>query len=427
MSDYDILIRSRQIDGSPIAIGIAEGKFQEVASDLRGRGTVEIDHTEGIILPGWIDAHVHFNEPGRTEWEGLATGSRALAAGGGVAFFDMPLNSSPPVLSREAFEAKRKLAEEKSCVDFALWAGLTPDSLDQMDALADCGAIGYKGFMCPSGLDEFRHSDIATLKAGMRKAAARGLPVAVHAELDPTNAPSGKDMAAWLAWRPIQLELDAITVALELAGETGCALQIVHVSCEEGIDLITAAKKAGVNVTVETCPHYLLLTGEDAVAIGAPAKCAPPLRSREAVLALRQKLLDGEIDTIGSDHSPASPELKQGDDFFAIWGGIAGIQHGLPLMLDHELVSARTIAANVADRFKLEGKGSIKSGCEADFVLVQNETHRIEASDLLTRHATSPYLGLTTQHRVTATYLRGERVEANTRGRFLRPSLLTLS
>ena len=422
MSDYDILVRSRQIDGSPVALGIVDGKFHQVAAELSGRGKVEIDHPDGFILPGWIDAHVHFNEPGRTEWEGLATGSRALAAGGGVAFFDMPLNSSPPVLNREAFEAKRMLAEEKSCVDFALWAGLTPDSLDQMDALADCGAVGYKAFMCPSGLDEFQHSGAATLKAGMRKSAARGLPVAVHAELDPANAPFGRDMAAWLAWRPIQLELDAIAVALELAGETGCALQIVHVSCAEGIALISAAKKAGVNVTVETCPHYLLLTEEDAVRIGAPAKWAPPLRSRERVNALRQSLLDGEIDTIGSDHSPASPELKQGDDFFAIWGGIAGIQHGLPLLLDHGLVSARTIAANVAERFKLEGKGSLTPGCDADFMLVEKKAHCIGASDLLTRHAISPYLGLTTQHRVTATHLRGERVDASTRGRFLRPA-----
>jgi allantoinase len=422
MSDFDLLLRSRHLDGRPVAIGIAEGQFQAVAADLTGAATEEIDHTHGFLLPGWIDSHVHFNEPGRTEWEGLTTGSRALAAGGGTTFFDMPLNSSPPVLNAVSFEAKRALAEEKSCLDFALWGGLTPDSLDHLEAMAELGAIGYKAFMCPSGLDEFAHAEAATLKAGMKKAVALGLPVAVHAEINPTTRPTGHDMAAWLTSRPIQLELDAIAIALELAGETGCALHIVHVSNPEGIDLINTAKKQGVNVTVETCPHYLLLTDADAIRIGAPAKCAPPLRSIETVEALRQKIRGGEIDTIGSDHSPASPDLKQGDDFFAIWGGIAGIQHGLPLLLDHELAPAALISSNVAQRFRLANKGGFIVGHDADFSLVTPTPHTLTASALLTRHSISPYLGLTAQHQVIATYLRGQRVTSITRGQFLRPT-----
>ena len=421
MSDFDLIVHSRLQDTTPISLAIAGGKFQAVSPNVSGSANEEIDHTSGFILPGWIDAHVHFNEPGRTEWEGLATGSRALAAGGGTAFFDMPLNSSPPVLTVAAFESKRRLAEEKSCLDFALWGGLTPNSLAHLEALAHCGAVGFKAFMCPSGLDEFPHADTATLRAGMIQAAALHLPVAVHAELDPTMRPPGHSMAAWLASRPIQLELDAIAIALELAGETGCALHIVHVSCPEGIDLVTAAKKQGVNVTVETCPHYLLLTDDDAIRIGAPAKCAPPLRPASTVEALRQKLRDDHIDTIGSDHSPASPDLKQGEGFFAIWGGIAGIQHGLPLLLDHDLVSANQISTNIAQRFRLPNKGGLTIGHDADFILIEPMPHTITADELLTRHPISPYVHISTRQRVSATFLRGERVTPQTRGHFLRP------
>ncbi len=425
MSDFDLILHSRHPDGTPVTLGITDGLIQAIAEDLPGSATEEIDHTHGFILPGWIDSHVHFNEPGRTDWEGLTTGSRALAAGGGTAFFDMPLNSSPPVLNVEAFEAKRTLAEQKACTDFALWGGLTPDSLDHLEALADCGSIGFKAFMCPSGLDEFIHAGAATLRAGMKKAAAINLPVAVHAELDPTTRPPGHDMAAWLASRPIQLELDAITLALELAGETGCALHIVHVSNPEGIDLINAAKKQGINVTVETCPHYLLLSDTDAIRIGAFAKCAPPLRPQATLNALRQKLLAGEIDTLGSDHSPSSPDLKQGDDFFAMWGGIAGIQHALPLLLDHDLAPAPLLSSNVAKRFRLANKGGLTLGHDADFCLVTKTPHTFTPAESLTRHPISPYLNQTSQHRIEATYLRGQRITDQTRGHFLHPTLTT--
>lgn len=422
MSDFDLIVRSNTADGEAIALGIAEGVIQVVAADIHGTAREIIDHSEGFMLPGWMDAHVHFNEPGRTEWEGIATGSRALAAGGGTAFFDMPLNSSPPVLNASNFRTKREIAKQKSCIDFALWGGLTPDSLNHLEAMADEGAIGFKAFMCPSGLDEFAHAEAGTLKTGMVKAAALGLPVAVHAEINPKTRPTGHDMAAWLSSRPIQLELDAIAIALELAGQTGCALHIVHVSCPEGIDLINTAKKQGVNVTVETCPHYLLLTDEDAIRIGAPAKCAPPLRPLSTVEALRAKLRSGEIDTLGSDHSPASPDLKQGDDFFAIWGGIAGIQHGLPLLVDQGLAPAPQLSVNVAKRFRLSNKGGLVAGKDADFCLLRKEPHVINTAELLTRHPITPYAGLMQQHRIVATYLRGERITSSTRGRFLRPT-----
>ena len=422
MSDYDLLVRSRLPDGSAIALGIADGSFLAVGADLAGSATQELDHRHGFVIPGWIDAHVHFNEPGRTDWEGLETGSRALAAGGGTVFFDMPLNSSPPVLTAAALEAKRALAEQKACTDFALWGGLTPDSLDHLAAMAAAGAIGFKAFMCPSGLDEFRHADAATLKTGMTRAAALGLPVAVHAELDPASRPAGSDMAAWLASRPIQLELDAIQLALDLAGETGCALHIVHVSCAEGIDLVSHAKARGVNVTVETCPHYLLLSDADAIRIGAFAKCAPPLRPASTITRLRERLLSGAIDTLGSDHSPSSPDLKQGTDFFALWGGIAGIQHALPLLLDTALAPLDTVSDNVARRFRLPRKGGFHIGHDADFALLSHSPRVLSPDDSLTRHPISPYLHHAIRHRVDATFLRGGRITDQTRGHFLRPT-----
>ena len=249
MSVHDLLVR-----GQHGALAVSDGIITATGADATGPAREEIDIGDALILPGWMDAHVHFNEPGRTDWEGIATGSRALAAGGGTTFFDMPLNSSPPVITRAAFEEKRRLGEAKSCLDFALWGGLTPDSLDHMTAIADAGAIGFKAFMCPSGLDEFPAAKPSTLRAGMEIAARLGLPVAVHAE-DPdfTLSPADRDMRAWLDSRPIAAELSAIRIAIDLAGETGCDLHIVHVTCPEGIDLVTAAKKSGVRVTVETC------------------------------------------------------------------------------------------------------------------------------------------------------------------------------
>ena len=424
MSDYDLLVRASLADGSPVSLAVAGGVIRAVGGEVAGSADCELDHSGDLLFPGWIDAHVHFNEPGRADWEGLATGSRALAAGGGTVFFDMPLNSTPPVLTAEALVEKRVLAEEKSRLDFALWGGLTPDSLPHLEEMARAGAVGFKAFMCPSGLEEFPFADAATLKQGMQTARECALPVAVHAEIDPKVRPSGHGMAAWTASRPRELELEAIAQALEIAGETGCALHIVHVSCAEGVELATCAKSRGVDVTVETCPHYLLLDAEDAVGIGAAAKCAPPLRTRETVEELRRCLREGRIDTVGSDHSPAPPELKEGENIFALWGGVAGVQHGFPLLLDEGLVAPPVFSQQVAQRFRLPRKGGLLPGNDADFVLVRRESSRFSAGELVTRHAISPYLGRLARHRVVATFLRGERVSDSTRGRFLRPSHL---
>jgi allantoinase len=440
MSDFDTLIHGPAVTPyglTEVSIGIFEGQIAAIGSKVKGKAKHTITVKDGLILPGFIDAHVHFNEPGRTEWEGFATGSAAIAAGGATTFFDMPLNSSPPVLDRASFEEKRRIGEQKSRVDFALWGGLTPDSLDHLEAMAEAGAIGFKAFMCPSGLDEFSAADASILKRGMRIAAKVGLPVAVHAE-DPDviakhqaahPCPSPGSMADWLDSRPVAAELSAIRIAIELAAETGCRLHIVHVTCAEGIDLVAQAKRSGVDVTAETCPHYLLLDRQAAIAIGPRAKCAPPIREVARVEALWDRMETGAIDTLGSDHSPSPLDMKQGEDVFAMWGGIAGCQHGLPLLLDGKFgaldpfMLATLASANVASRFGLAGtKGCPAVGMDADFSILRSKPHVIETADLLDRHKLSPYVGMNLRWQVESTWLRGRIVTSETRGRFVSPA-----
>ncbi|MCU0797445.1 MAG: allantoinase AllB [Akkermansiaceae bacterium] len=440
MSDADLIIRGAEIvtpEGLlKVDLAAAEGRivFLGDASGMTGRE--EVDAAGQLLFPGCVDVHVHFNDPGRADWEGLDSGSAAMAAGGGTSFADMPLNSHPPVLDRETFVAKRQRAESQSCLDFALWGGLTPDSLPYLDDMADEGAIGFKAFLCPSGIDEFRAADARTLLHGMKRAAARGLIIGVHAE-DPDfiaehqrhhPPPRPGTMRDWFASRPPEAEARAIDLVCELAGESGCAVHIVHVSSPEGLDAAQRGRAAGVDITVETCHHYLLLDEDAGAAIGIPAKCAPPLRPRASVEALWAALESGAIDTLGSDHSPAPPEMKSGEDVFAAWGGIAGCQHGFPLILGRALnrLSWQRIAElsslAPARRFGLRNKGAIALGMDADFILLDKHSIVIRAEDLRQRHPLSPYLGMKPDWRVAATFLRGFRVGPCTRGKFLRPA-----
>jgi allantoinase len=449
MSDWDILFRGAKLvsadDVGTADVAVIGEQIAAVRVNLAGSAKQVVDAADAFLLPGIIDAHIHFNEPGREHWEGISTGSRALAAGGGAVFFDMPLNASPPTLDRESFIQKRALAEQKSVLDFGLWGGLTPVNLDHMDELAESGVIGFKAFMSESGTSDFRLADAATLKQGMKTAAKWKLPVGVHAEdnalieslVREKRAAGGKHWRDYLDSRPIEAELAAIRVALELAGETGCPLHVVHVSCAEGIDLIAQGKRQGVDVTAETCPHYLLLKDEDLGTIGAPAKCAPPLRTASTQEALWRRWIAGQIDTLGSDHSPAPPEMKTSPDFFEIWGGIAGCQHAFPLLIAEAEKRAkgsglsqfvRATSLDVARRFGIsDRKGKIAPGYDADLVFVNlgaNETVR----DLLYKHPVSPYLGKRLNAAVTQTWVRGQkasedgRVGGNIRGRLLQPS-----
>lgn len=411
-------------------VAIADGRIVEIGPELRGARDEpgeEIDARGLHVCPGLIDVHVHFNEPGRTEWEGAATGSRALAAGGGTCFVDMPLNSTPCVVNAREVDRKRGALEAAAITDFGIWGGLVPGSVPEMAAMAAHGVIGFKAFMCDSGLPEFPWADDATLVDGMREAARLGLPVAVHAE---TEA-----MVRGRSARPVDAETDAISRAVRFAADTGVALHVVHVSSGRGVAVAAEGRARGVDVSIETCPHYLCFTEADIERLGAVAKCAPPLRPASHQRELWDAVLDGRVDLIASDHSPTTPERKAGA-FADAWGGVAGVQSTWPSLLDrahHERGLALTriahlLAAAPARRFKIGGKGRLAPGYDADLTLVSlSDRCTLQAADLHQRHKMSPYIGETFRGAVRRTIRRGEtifldgRIVARTRGRFVRP------
>jgi allantoinase len=440
----DLVVRNGTlaIDGLPQAdIAIEDGKIVAIGPELPG-GADEIDARGLHLFPGLIDVHLHFNEPGRTEWEGAATGSRALAAGGGTLFFDMPLNSTPCTVNADAFDRKHAALAESSITDFALWGGLIPGNISEMAELADRGVVGFKAFLCDSGLPEFPRADDLTLFEGMREAARLGLPVAVHAESQEITQGLARRMgtgsvAEFLASRPVVAELEAIQRATFLARETGAKLHIVHVSSGRGVALAAEARAKGTDVSIETCPHYLFFTVEDVERLGAVAKCAPPLRDAAEQEALWKQLLAGSVDIVASDHSPAPLHMKTGN-FGQAWGGIAGVQSTLSVLLDRghhcrQLPLQRIsslVASEPARRFRIPAKGALEVGMDADLILIDVvRSVQLQSKHLMQRHALSPYVGLPFRGCIQRTIRRGEtivssgEITARDKGVFVRPAL----
>jgi allantoinase len=410
---------------------IEDGRVQAILSpDDTPEADDIIDATGLHVLPGLIDAHVHFNEPGRTDWEGFLTGTRAAAAGGITTVCDMPLNSHPPTLDSRALALKRGAIAEHALVDYALWGGLVPESLEHIAELQHDGVIGVKAFLCDSGLAEFRQLDEFGLIEAMQRCAETrpGLLLALHAEdASETNrlgqlAREADRRAAldWAASRPPSTEVEAVRGALDAARETGARVHFVHISTAAAATLVAEARAAGLDVSVETCPHYLLLDESDFAQLGTFGKCAPPLRARAEVDLLWQSLLDGAIDWIASDHSPCPPRMKQTDDIWSAWGGLAGVQALLPALLT-EGVHARHLslprlvsltAGAPSRRLGLQPrKGVLEPGSDADLVLIDlDQRWTLEAPDLQTRWPISPFLGRTFRGRVIATMVRGTDV-----------------
>lgn len=435
MSTYDLIIKNGVVvtakETIQADIAIKDGKVCKVADHIEGDATKVIDAKGLHALPGVIDSHVHFNEPGRADWEGLKTGSESLAAGGSTAFFDMPLNSTPPVVSKKYLDAKRELAEEKSVVHPYYWGGLVPENIANLKELYDGGVIGFKAFMSPSGIDDFNNADDETLFKGMTEIASLDSLLAVHAEstviceqLASKKIAEGKTSARdFVESRPVISEIEAVRRVISYAEATGCKLHVVHASSRDVVKVIEEAKVRGVDVTVETCPHYLSLTVDDLAEMGGVAKCMPPLRDQDVIDELWEAIKNGEIDTIGSDHSPAPADMKIiTDDFFKGWGGISGAQSLLNVLLtegyfkrDVPLEKIVEITSkNPAKIFKLENKGAIAEGYDADIVLVDLEDKfKLEKEDLFYRHKHSPYIGKEFNGRVKQTIVEGNVVFKN--------------
>src|SRR5437588_365158 len=327
----------------PATVAIAGGRVVgPVGPAGRPDAGEVIDARNRLVLPGCIDPHVHFNEPGRTHWEGFETGSMSAAAGGVTTVIEMPLNANPPTIDAGAFALKVDAVRPRAVVDYALWGGLVTDNVEALEGLHRAGAMGYKAFMIDTGT-EYARADDGVLWDGMARIARWDAVLGVHAESNDIalrlrarlEGAGRRDVRAWAESRPPEVELEAIQRALFLAGASRCRLHIVHLSTPNGGSCIASARSAGQRVTVETCPHYLLLDEEAAQTLGPVAKCAPPLRPRAAVDGLWRQVFDGTIDCMASDHSPCPPEEKaRGDgDIWAAWGGITGVQTLLPLML----------------------------------------------------------------------------------------------
>jgi len=440
MSDEFRVIRGERvlIDGElrPAAVHVRDGRIAAVTPPEDTAGASEIvDVGDSYLCPGLVDSHVHVNEPGRTEWEGYATASAAALAGGITTLVDMPLNGLPPLLDAAAARTRVEALTGSASVDVALWGGLVSQDTSELAALERVGVAGIKCFMSPSGVPEFPNVGEFELDRAMPVLRHLGLPLLAHAEspaaLDRAAASAKAEAdprayATWLASRPAEAEAEAIETLVRLCRRHRTRVHVVHVSSREGLAIIAAARAEGLPVSAETCPHYLTFISA-AVPDGATLfKCAPPIRHVADREALWAALLDGTLDLVASDHSPCPPELKAGGggDFLRAWGGIAGLEMLLPVLVSGHVRRgvalgrlfewASVAPANLAGLG--ERKGRISHGWDADLVVWSPESFHVDAARLHQRHKATPYAGLELHGVVLQTWLRGRLAYDRERG-----------
>jgi allantoinase len=406
----------------PASIHIEDGKIARIGPFEE---TAHFDAENLVVSPGIVDSHVHVNEPGRTEWEGFDTATRAAAAGGVTTIVDMPLNSIPATTTVEGLDEKRRAAQGKCHVDVAFWGGVVPGNAAELDRLVDAGARGFKCFLVPSGVDEFPAVNEEDLRKAMPIIARRGVSLLVHAESPTQLRDAGARRlqpsvyANYLMTRPPEAEVDAIRMIVRLAREFSARVHIVHVASADASEEVARAKAAGVAITAETCPHYLTFDAEEIPDAATEFKCAPPIREARHRQALWNALVAGTLDLVASDHSPAPPALKCAGDFMRAWGGIASLELSLaavwscdgaqrlqPSDLARWMSEAPARLAGLGDR-----KGRIAPGYDADFVLWDPDIEwTVDPARLQQRHPLTPYAGRRLRGRVQTTFVRGTRV-----------------
>ncbi|WP_427886849.1 allantoinase AllB [Kribbella sp. GL6] len=431
MNALDLVIRSRRVvrggGEQAAAIGVRDGRIVAISpydADLDAAADVRLADDE-VLLPGLVDSHVHVNDPGRTDWEGFTSATKAAAAGGVTTIVDMPLNSIPPTCDVPALTLKRKTAETQAYVDVGFWGGAIPGNAPDLRPLHDAGVFGYKCFLLHSGVDEFPPLDPAQLGEAMREIASFDGLLIVHAEdahrIDEATQPDGASYEAFLNSRPRTAENEAVQHVIDLARETGCRVHILHVSSAEVLPLLAKARADGVRISAETCPHYLSFDAEDIPDGATQYKCCPPIREAANRELLWDGLRDGTIDQIVSDHSPSTIDLKHLDtgDFGTAWGGIASLQLGLSAIWtearDRGFALAdvvRWMAEAPAAQTGLSTKGRIEVGYDADLcVLAPDETFTVDVHQLQHKNAITPYDGRTLTGVVRGTWLHGVPVD----------------
>ncbi|GAB7002572.1 allantoinase AllB [Nocardioides sp. AN3] len=425
-ADLDLVVQARRAivagQDRAVAVGVRDGRIvaiTPVADAPPARTVVRLEDDE-VLLPGLVDTHVHVNEPGRTEWEGFATATRAAAAGGVTTILDMPLNSVPPTTTVAHLRTKQDAAHGQVHVDVGFWGGAVPDNLADLAQLDQAGVFGFKCFLLDSGVEEFGHLEPEAFALAMKETARLGALMVVHAEdgrlLDET-ALSGASYAGFLASRPHEAEDSAIRLVIDQARATGGRAHIVHLSSASAVPELRDARAHGVDVSVETCPHYLTFDAEHIADGATELKCCPPIREAANREALWAALSAGEVDFVVSDHSPCTADLKQrgGGDFGQAWGGIASLQLGLPVVWTEARDRGHSLADLVgwmatapADRVGLPHKGRIALGADADLVrFAPDERFTVDVAALHHRNPVSAYTGRSLTGVVRETWLRG--------------------